>query len=209
MPPSSESQSDSSHSEAATPALNVVALAASAGGLEAIRHVLGGLPDNFPAAIVVVQHLHPNRSSVMASILGRATRLTVKQAEEGDRLQRGFVYIAPPNRHLLANPDGTLSLSQSEMVHFLRPSADLLLESVAASYGASAIAVVLSGTGADGTMGMRAIKKRGGTGIAQDPSSAQFPGMPEAAVKSGCLDMVLPLDSIAPALLRLVSKDSE
>src|ERR687892_2642246 len=107
----------------------------------------------------------------MADILSRRTPLQVKQAEEGDRLCAGTVYIAPPNRHLLVNPDGTLSLSQSELVHFLRPSADLLFESVAASYRERAISVVLSGTGSDGSMGVKAIKKMGGTVVAQDGSA--------------------------------------
>ena len=88
----------------------------------------------------------------MADILSRRTPLQVKQAEEGDRLYPATVYIAPPNRHLLVNADGTLSLSQSELVHFVRPSADLLFESVAASYQDRAIAVVLTGTGSDGAL---------------------------------------------------------
>jgi len=118
----------------------------------------------------------------------------------------GAVYIAPPDRHLLVNPDGTLSLSQSELVHFVRPSADLLFESVAASYRERAIAVVLTGTGSDGSMGVQAIKKMGGTVIAQNQQSAEFGGMPAAAVQSGAVDFVLPLDEIASALVTLVMK---
>src|ERR687891_2545485 len=125
-------------------AYDVVALAASAGGLAALTHVLAALPGHFPAALVIVQHLDPRHRSLMADILSRRTSLRVKQAEEGDRLCSATVYIAPPNRHLLVNPDGTLSLSQSELVRFVRPSADLLFESVAASYKDRTIAVVLS-----------------------------------------------------------------
>ncbi|HET7394126.1 MAG TPA: chemotaxis protein CheB, partial [Candidatus Binatia bacterium] len=146
---------------------NIIALAASAGGLHALQEVLTMLPRGFPASLVVVQHLDPHHRSLMAEILGRRTGLQVKQAEEGDRLQPGTTYIAPPNRHLLVNPDGTLSLSQSELVHFVRPSADLLFESVAASFKERAIAVVLSGSGSDGSMGVKAIKKMGGIVIAQ------------------------------------------
>lgn len=102
-------------------AFDVIALAASAGGLSALSCILISLPDDFPAALVVVQHLDPRHRSLMADILSRRTPLTVKQAEEGDRLRPATVYIAPPNRHLLVNPDGTLSLSQSELVHFVRP----------------------------------------------------------------------------------------
>jgi two-component system chemotaxis response regulator CheB len=142
----------------------------------------------------------------MADILSRRTSLRVKQAEEGDRLEPSTVYIAPPNRHLLVNPDGSLSLSQSELVHFVRPSADLLFESVAASYKDRAIAVVLTGTGSDGTMGVQAIKKMSGTVIAQDGKTAEFSGMPVAAVQTGSVDFILPLDDIAPALVSLVIK---
>jgi two-component system chemotaxis response regulator CheB len=132
--------------------------------------------------------------------------LQVKQAEEGEQVCPATVYIAPPNRHLLVNSDGTLSLSQSELVHFLRPSADLLFESVAASYRDRAIAVVLTGTGSDGAMGVRAIKKMGGTVLAQNETTAEFFGMPSAAIQSGSVDFVLPLDEIPAALVTLVMK---
>jgi two-component system chemotaxis response regulator CheB len=190
----------------ANAAFDVVAMAASAGGLTALSQVLAGLPDDFPAAIVVVQHLDPRHPSLMATILSRRTPLHVKQAEEGEHVVVATVYIAPPNRHLLVNPDGTLSLSQSELVHFVRPSADLLFESVAASYRERAIAVVLTGTGSDGVMGVQAIKKMGGTVIAQDEATAEFFGMPGAAIQSGSVDFVLPLDEIPTALIALVLK---
>jgi len=186
------------------PAFDVVALAASAGGLQALIRVLEGLPGDFRAAIVIVQHLDPRHRSLIADIFGRRTALKAKEAEEGDRLTPGTVYTAPPNRHLLVNPDGSLSLSQSELVHFVRPSADLLFESVAAAYKDRAIAVVLSGTGADGSMGLRAIKKMGGTNIVQDQKTAAFFGMPGAAIETGAVDFVLPLEDIAPALVTLV-----
>lgn len=185
-------------------AFEIVALAASAGGLQALSHVLAAIPQDFPAAIVVVQHLDPRHRSLMADILSKRTRLPVKQAEEGDLLVPGAALIAPPNRHLLVNPDGTLSLSQSELVHFVRPSADLLFESAAASYKDRVIGVVLSGTGSDGSMGVRAIKKMGGTVIVQDEKSSQFYGMPGAAVQTGSVDFVLPLDDIPQALVTLV-----
>jgi two-component system chemotaxis response regulator CheB len=187
-------------------AFDIVAMAASAGGLSALSRVLAGLPGDFPAAIVVVQHLDPRHRSLMAAILSRRTPLQVKQAEEGEHTLAATVYIAPPNRHLLVNPDGTLSLSQSELVHFVRPSADLLFESVAASYRDRAIAVVLTGTGSDGAMGVQAIKKMGGTVIAQDEATAEFFGMPSAAIHSGSVDFVLPLDEISAALITLVMK---
>lgn len=183
----------------------IVAFAASAGGLKALTDVLAALPRDFPAALVVVQHLDPRHRSLMAEILGKRTSLTVKEAREGDRLSAGVAFIAPPNRHLLVNGDGTLSLSQSELVHFVRPSADLLFESTAASYRERAIAVVLSGSGKDGSMGVKAIKKMGGTVIVQDEKTSEFFGMPEAARQTGMVDFVLPLPDIAPALQTLVN----
>ena len=107
---------------------------------------------------------------------------------------------------LWLDPDGTLSLSQTQLVHFVRPSADLLFESVAASYRERALAVVLTGTGIDGTMGVQAIKKMGGTVIAQDEPSSDFFGMPGAAIQTGSVDFILPLTAIAPTLVGLVVK---
>jgi two-component system chemotaxis response regulator CheB len=189
----------------AKPAFDIVALAASAGGLSALSRILADLPADFPAAIVVVQHLDPRHRSLMADILSRRTVLKVQEAKEGTQLSPGTAYIAPSNKHLLVNPDGTLSLSQSELVHFVRPSADLLFESVAASYKERAIAVVLSGTGSDGSLGVKGIKKMGGTVIVQDEKTSEFFGMPGAAVQTGSVDVVLPLDEIPSALLTLVS----
>jgi two-component system chemotaxis response regulator CheB len=194
---------------AAKPAFDVVAMAASAGGLYAIGKVLEALPADFPAPIVIVQHLDPRHRSLIAEILSRQTRMHVKQAEEGEPLEPGTVYIARPDRHLLVNADDTLSLTQTELVHFVRPSADLLFESVAASHRERAIAVVLTGTGSDGVMGVQAIKKMGGTVIAQDKASAEFFGMPNAAIQAGSVDFTLPLLEIPEALITLVMKGVE
>jgi two-component system chemotaxis response regulator CheB len=180
-------------------------MAASAGGIAALGEVLAALPSHFPASILVVQHLDPRHRSLMADILRRRTGLDVVQASDGDRIAQATVFIAPPDRHLLLNPDGTLSLTETELVHFVRPSADLLFESVAASCKDRAIAVVLTGTGSDGSMGVGAIKKMGGTVIVQDQRSAEFTGMPTAATAHA--DFVLPLDEIASALVTLVMKE--
>lgn len=192
------------HAATSSPSFDIVALAASAGGLAALSRVLSMLPRDFPASVVVVQHLDPRHRSLMADILARRTQITVKEAEHGEQLRLAMAYVAPPNSHLLVNSDGTLSLSQSELVHFLRPSADLLFESVAASYKERAVAVVLSGTGIDGQMGVKAIKKMAGTVIVQDRETSEFFGMPEAAMQTGCVDFVLPIDEIADALIKLV-----
>ncbi len=119
-------------------------------------------------SIVVVQHLDPSHPSKMSEILAWHTTLRVNEAREGERLQRSRVYVAKPDRHLLVNPDRTLSLSFTELVHFVRPSADLLLESVAMAYKDRAIAVVLSGTGKDGSNGVQSIDKMHGIVIAQE-----------------------------------------
>jgi two-component system, chemotaxis family, protein-glutamate methylesterase/glutaminase len=159
----------------------IVAVAASAGGITALGRVLGGLDVGFPVPVVVVQHLDPRHKTIIAEVLGRRAPLTVRLASNGERAEPGTIYIAPPNHHLLVEADGMLMLSSSELVHFLRPSADLLFESVAGSYGPRAIACVLTGTGSDGAMGVSAVKSRGGTVIVEDPTLAEFRGMPEAA----------------------------
>ncbi|HEX3155127.1 MAG TPA: chemotaxis protein CheB, partial [Candidatus Angelobacter sp.] len=163
---------------------DVVALGASAGGLNALSQVLSGLPISFPSSIVVVQHLAPGHKSWMAHLLGRSTRLKVKQAEHGEILLPGVVYTAPPDEHLLVGP-GKVQLAHSQLVHFSRPSIDLLFESVAGTYGSRSVGVVLSGSGRDGAAGARTIKEAGGITIAQLPETAEFRHMPEAAIETG------------------------
>ncbi len=158
--------------------------------------------------MVVVQHLSRDRASIMAQILGRFTSLTVRQAEDGEGIVAGCVYIAPPDHHLLVKPEGTLSLTHTELVHFVRPSADILFKSVAASYGARAIAVVVTGTGFDGASGVQAIKKAGGVVVVQDELSSEFFGMPAAAINTGDADFIVPLKEIGPVLTRLTSSAS-
>lgn len=182
----------------------IVAIGASAGGVTALGRVLGGLPADFPVPVVVVQHLDPRHETVITDVLSRHAAMPVRLAAEGDHAKPGTIYVAPPNFHLLVTTEGTLTLSSGELVHFVRPSADLLFESVAASYGPAAIACVLTGTGSDGAMGASAIKSRGGTVIAEDPELAEFKGMPRAAVAAGAVDFVLPLDDIAGVIRRLV-----
>lgn len=139
----------------------------------------------------------------MADLLHRTSAVEVKQAEDTDSVATGQALIAPPDRHMLVNPDGSISLTKTELVHFVRPSADLLFESVAGSYGDRSLAVVLSGTGSDGSQGVEAIKKVGGTVIVQD-EAAEFFGMPQSAIRTGCADFVMPLEEIAPAIVKLV-----
>ncbi|WP_414582073.1 chemotaxis protein CheB [Scytonema sp. PCC 10023] len=185
-------------------AYKVVAIAASKGGLKAISHIVSALPGDFPAAIIVVQHLSPQYPSYMAEILSRRTALQVKQAEEGDLLRPGTIYMAVPNKHLLVDPNGTLSLSDAPKVNFVRPAGDKLFTSVAESFKSRAIAVVLTGGDGDGGLGVVAIKKSGGIVIAQDEASCECFSMPQSAINTGTVDFVLPLDAIANQLVSLV-----
>ncbi|WP_320784795.1 chemotaxis protein CheB [Streptomyces sp. CRN 30] len=184
-----------------TERFTVVAIASSAGGIQALSALLGALPPELPVPVLVVQHLDPRHRTVLAEVLDRRTGLHVKLAEAGERVRRGVVYVAPPDRHLLVDAAGVLELTATELVHFVRPSADLLFESVAGAYGTQVIACVLTGSGQDGAMGVRAVKARGGTVIVEDPLTAQFSGMPHSAVDTGAVDFVLPLEEI-PAVVR-------
>ncbi|RUR85156.1 chemotaxis protein CheB [Chlorogloeopsis fritschii PCC 6912] len=185
-------------------AYNVVAIAASKGGLKAISKILSALPDDFPAAIVIVQHSSPHYPSYLAEIFSRRTALRVKQAEQGELLRPGTVYTPVPNKHLLVNLDGTVSLSDTPKVNFVRPAADKLFASVAATFQSRAIAVVLTGKDSDGALGILAIKKYGGTVIAQDEASCECFSMPKSAIDTGKVDFVFPLDAIASTLVNLV-----
>ena len=190
------------------PPFDIVALAASAGGVFALTEILQKIPADFSAAIVVVQHLDPRHRSLMPQIFGRRSNLPVYQAVDGMQVDPGHVYLAPPDRHLLINRDRTVSLTQTELVNFVRPSADLLFESVAAAYGERAIAVVLTGAGKDGSMGVTAIKKKGGTVIVQDEPTSEFFGMPGAAIRTGTVDFVLSLEEIPAALITLLAGEA-
>lgn len=182
----------------------IVAVASSAGGIQGLSELLGGLGPELPVPVLVVQHLDPRHRTVIADVLARRTDLPVVLAEAGEKPVPGTVHIAPPGRHLLIGADGDLTLSDAELVHFVRPSADLLFESVAAAYGPRAIACVLTGTGVDGAMGVEAVHSRGGTVIVEDPRTAEFSGMPQAAVDTGAVDFVLPLEEVAAVVRGLL-----
>jgi two-component system chemotaxis response regulator CheB len=171
--------------------------------------VLTGLPTGFACPILIVQHLDPRRPSLLATLLGRCTPLAIRQAQEGDPVQPGIILVAPPDRHLIVNADHTVSLSHTDTVHFLRPSAEPLFLSVASAFQARAIAVVLSGTGLDGSAGIPAVKRAGGATIVEDPATAEYPGMPSAAIHTGCVDHILPLPMIAPMLIGLANTGSD
>jgi two-component system chemotaxis response regulator CheB len=184
----------------------VIAMAASAGGLNALSVILAALPADFPAAIAIVMHLSPDHKSLLAEILNSRSHLEVKQAHGGDRLCHSSVFIAPPNHHLTVAMDGRLELSSSsaEKVHYARPSAEPLFASVADVYREKAIAVVLTGGDGDGSFGVQIIKDKGGMVIAQDRPTSQDFSMPESSIKTGDVDFILPLNEIAPKLIELV-----
>lgn len=167
-----------------------------------MSEVLRRLPADFPASVILVQHLSPRRKSNLSELLGHITGLKVEEANDGTRIMAGVVYVAPPDQHLLLEK-GRLKLAHSEAVRFLRPSIDLMFESVANECGSRCIALVLSGALRDGSMGMCTVKKAGGLTLVEDPSDAEFPSMPMAAMATGCVDKVVPLVEIGPALIRL------
>lgn len=184
----------------------IVVIAASAGGLSALSVVLSSLTPDFPVPIVVVQHLDPHSISRIAAILGRRTRLPVKEAAQADELLPGTVYVAPPDFHaeFLGR---TIVLTHTPPVHFARPSADRSFLSAAAQ--GRAIAVVLTGAGVDGADGVVAVKAAGGVVIAQDEATASCFGMPHAAIETGAVEYVLPLDQIGPTLTALARTRDE
>ena len=177
----------------------IVVVAASAGGIEAISTVLAALPPAFPIPIAVVQHRARGPVSALAEILGKATPLRVKDAESGEAFKAGWVYLAPGNTHL-AIKDNRAVLSTGPKVRFARPSADVLFRSAAEVYGRQVIAVVLTGASNDGAHGALLVRQAGGTVIAQDRASSQQFSMPRSAIAAGAVDLVLPVGAIGPRL---------
>jgi two-component system chemotaxis response regulator CheB len=178
----------------------VIALVTSAGGLDALSAVLGPLPADLPAALLVAQHIDPERPSLLSSILARRTRLAVREARDGDRLQVGTVLVTPSAWHLIVTSDAEVGLLETGDLPPARPSADLLLATLAATCGPRVLAVVLTGKGHDAQAGIRAVHRCGGTVLAQDEASSAHFGMPGAAAGTGLVGQVLPLDGLAAAI---------
>lgn len=197
---------EESHVGGHQPARRVVGIAASAGGVAALPRVLGGLPAGFAAAVVVVQHLDPDRPTLLTGILARRTPLAVVEATEGAELVTGTVYVAPPDHHVLVTAGGRLALTQTDLVHHVRPAADVLFASMATTFGDRSVGVVLSGTGKDASGGAQALRHHGGTVFAQDEATSEYFGMPGAAIETGAVDRVLAIDDIAAALVALIGK---
>ncbi|MEU5884757.1 chemotaxis protein CheB [Spirillospora sp. NPDC047279] len=178
----------------------VVALIASAGGLDALFRVLGPLPADLPAAILVALHQDPQRPSRLAALLARRTRLPVSVAVNNATMRPGQVLVIPPARHLLVTSQAQVGLIEAGALPPARPSADLLLATLAVTCGPHALAVILTGMGHDGQAGVRAITHCGGTAIAQDQATSKFFAMPSAAIDTRQIDQILALDDIAAAI---------
>lgn len=180
----------------------VVAIAASAGGPGAVHRVLSGLPGNFPAGVVVVQHLAEGFDAEFAAWLDSEVALEVRLARHDDEVVPGRVLVAPSGAHLRLMGGGTAKLIPGAPLAGYRPSADVLLSSAARVHGEASCGLILSGMGEDGVAGLAEIRERGGLTIGQDEGSCVVFGMPGVAARQGLLDALLPLEEIAPALVR-------
>ncbi|MFC4822011.1 chemotaxis protein CheB [Dokdonella ginsengisoli] len=180
-----------------------VVMGCSAGGMGALRTVLGGLSSNFPRAVVVVCHTGSEDVTTFCELLELASALPVREARERQSMAPGVVHMAPSGYHLLLERGGRFSLSVDERVSFARPAIDVLFETAASACGKDLIGVVMTGANNDGAAGLRAIRRRGGVAIVQDPLDAQASAMPQAAIETAGADHVVPLEGIAPLLNRL------
>lgn len=184
---------------------DLIVIGASWGGLHAVGEVLGALPDEFDVPVVIAQHRR-DLGGGLASLLASRTRLRVEEAEDKQPIERGRIYVAPPDYHLLIQR-GWMSLSTDERVHYARPSIDVLFESAADAYGERLIGIILTGANEDGAAGLARVKELGGVAVIQDPASAERHEMPGAALAAtNAADAVLPLEEIAPFIHGLLVK---
>ena len=181
---------------------------ASAGGIEALRAVVAGLPAGLPAAVLVVVHVTPDHKSRLPDLLGRWGPLPAAHARDGEAVEAGRIVVAPPNQHLLVERGGRLlvRLGQGPKVNRTRPAADVLFGSAARACGPRVVGVVLSGMLHDGTAGLTLVKRYGGAAVVQDPGDAAFPSMPRSAIENVAgVEHVLPAAGIGPLLARLAT----
>jgi two-component system chemotaxis response regulator CheB len=183
----------------------LITIAASAGGIPALSKLVASLPHDLPAAVVVLQHRVPQPTeSYLNTILGRAGTLPVLTADEGQTIERGKVYVPRSDLHLTVTPQKRFSYVNGRRIKHLLSSANPLFESAAEAYKDRLLAIVLTGHGSDGTDGVQAVRTHGGVVIAQDPASAEHRSMPQAAIQSGAVDFVLPLEAIGQAVNAIV-----
>ena len=204
----SESRTDHAKAPVHTTEFPIVGIGASAGGLDACRKFLAALPANCGMAFILIQHLDPTHESMMADLLASHTSMTVLQATDGLPLQTEHLYIIPPGTYLSV-VNGGLHLSHPQARHGARLPFDFLLQSMATACGPRAICVILSGTGADGSLGLSTVKEKGGLVIAQDPEEAGFGGMPRAAILTGDVDCVLPVAKVPELLAKHLLRSSD
>ena len=183
---------------------DAVVIVASVGGVAAAGAILSQLPAAFPIPILLVQHRSSEKPNYLADVLQRSTELQVKRAVEGEKLVPGFVYVAPPTRHLIVTKQHTLGFTngQTRIKHVLS-AGDPLFTSAAAAFGTGVVAVVLTGMDSNGSRGVVQVKRSGGVVLAQDRATSEWFQMPEAAIATGCVDKVLPIREIGTELMRL------
>ncbi len=181
----------------------IVALVASTGGPQALFEILKRLPEDFPCGIVIVQHITTGFLPGLVDWLSKECKIQVKIGEDAEEIRPGVAYIAPDNFHMRVEEGGKIRLSNEPACENHRPSGDVLLESVAASYGKRSVAAILTGMGRDGALGMKAIKQCRGKTIAQNEESCVVFGMPHAAIEMSVIDRVLPLDTIAEEIVKM------
>ncbi len=194
----------STHSEEITPSFHIVGVGASAGGLEALETLFDHVPAQCGMAFVVVQHLSPDFKSMMDELLARRTKMAVHRVQDGMRVQPNSVYLIPPKKEMIIQ-GGQLLLSDKDPSQGLSLPIDTFFRSLAQDAGDRSVGVILSGTGSDGSRGVKAIHDAGGLVIAQSEESARFDGMPKAAIETGVVDLVLPPNKMAETLARYVA----
>ncbi|UHG90389.1 chemotaxis protein CheB [Spirosoma oryzicola] len=178
-----------------------VVIGGSAGGLDVLLKVLPSLSTSFSFTVIIVLHRKNSVDSTLESLLASRTKIPVKEVEDKDGISPGTIYIAPADYHLLIEPDLTFSLDDSEKVNYSRPSLDVTFESAADVFGPELVGILLSGANADGTQGLVAVKKAGGTTVVQKPETAQTPFMPQQAIANAPVDSILDI----PELIALVN----
>jgi two-component system chemotaxis response regulator CheB len=187
--------------------IEAIVVGGSAGALDALSAILPALPAAFPLPIALVLHVPPSKPSYLVDVLRHHCALAVKEVEDKEPLAAATLYVAPPNYHVLVEKRGLFSLSVDDLVHFSRPSIDVLFESAADAYGARVAGVLLTGANEDGAHGLRHLREAGGLAIVQSPETAAVAIMPEAALRVAGADHALPLPDIGPFLARLGDRE--
>lgn len=184
----------------------VIAIGASSGGPKSLKKLISALPENFPAALVVVQHMPAGFTTSLANRINQKAEIKVKEAEENDRIKPGMALLAPGDCHLIVNRDGHVKLNQDPKKWGVRPCVDYMMSSLAKVYKERTIGVILTGMGHDGAEGMKKIKDNNGYGIVEDKSTALVYGMPSATIKKKAYDDILPLNQIPSKLVQVIER---